>query len=364
MQELLKKIVAIPSFSREEKDVADFLENHLREDLTASQPSLAGCTLHRHLNNIWVEGPSAGCLTVQNDANAGTDCPVILLNAHIDTVRPSEGWTTDPFNPVEKDGCIYGLGTNDDGASLVTMWEAFKRLCSKPQPYKLIFSATAEEEVGGTGGIEQIIPLIGRIDLGIIGEPTGMDMAVAEKGLMVLDCTACGVSGHAAREEGVNALYKAMDDIEWFRGYSFDKVSEVCGKVKMSVTQIEAGSQHNVVPDLCSFVVDIRSNGLYKNTEILDIVKAHVNCLVKPRSTRHNGASIPSDHPVVKRGLSLGLGTFGSPTTSNRSVCPFTTLKIGPGDSSRSHGANEFIRLVELADGAEKYYKLLDGMVL
>lgn len=346
MLDLLKRLVAIPSFSREEKDAADFLEKYFREDLP-------GCTVNRCGDNLWVERPYDG-----------PECPVILLNAHIDTVRPSEGWETDPFSPVEKDGCLYGLGTNDDGASLVTLWEAFKRLTATAQPYRLIYSATAEEEVGGTEGIEQIIPLIGKVDLGIIGEPTGMSLAIAEKGLMVLDCTACGISGHAAREEGENAIYKAVEDIGWFRNYRFDKVSEVCGPVKMSVTQINAGAQHNVIPDRCTFVVDIRGNGLYRNTEILDIVKQNVNCEVKARSTRHNGASIPTGHPVVRRGLSLGMETFGSPTTSNQSVCRFTTVKIGPGQSSRSHGANEYIRLDELEDGAEKYTALLNGLTI
>ena len=345
MQELLKQLIAIPSFSREEKKAVDFLEKYMKE---------GGCPtpVHRVGNNLWTESEAAG------------DKPAILLNAHIDTVRDSAAWTFDPFKAETVGGRLYGLGSNDDGASLVTLLEAYRRLTAKPQPYRLVYSVTAEEEVGGTGGLEMLLPHIGKIDLGIIGEPTGMDMATAEKGLMVLDCTAKGVSGHAAREEGVNAIYKALDDIEWFRNYRFDRVSEFCGGVKMSVTQINAGTQHNVVPDCCTFVVDVRGNGLYSNLEILDTVKRNVRCEVKARSTRHNGASIPLEHPVVRRGLQLGLGTFGSPTTSNQSICPFTTLKIGPGQSSRSHSADEYILLEELEKGVQTYFNLLDSLEL
>ena len=277
-------------------------------------------------------------------------------------MKPAAGYTRDPFAPVEEDGAIYGLGTNDDGASVVSLLGAYLQLSSRPQPYRLIWSATAEEEVCGVNGIESIIPEIGPIDLGIIGEPTGMQMAVAEKGLLVLDCTAHGVSGHAARNEGVNALYKALDDISWIRSYQFEKVSEFLGPVKMTATMIDCGSQHNVVPAECHFVVDVRPNGLYSNQEIVDIIKEHVGCEVKPRSLRHNSSSIPVEHPVVKRGLALGLEAFGSPTTSNQTVVDFTTLKIGPGQSSRSHTADEFIKLSEICEGVETYVRLLDGL--
>lgn len=345
MLELLKQLIAIPSFSREEKQAVDFLEGRLSGGVCPTP-------VHRIGNNLWTESGPVGSK------------PTILLNAHIDTVRDSSQWTFDPFKPEIIGDRLYGLGSNDDGASLVALLEAYKRLISKPQPYRLVYSVTAEEEVGGTGGLEMVLPQLGKVDLGIIGEPTGMNMATAEKGLMVLDCTASGISGHAAREEGVNAIYEALEDIEWFRKFRFDKVSEFCGPVKMSVTQINAGTQHNVVPDSCSFVVDVRGNGLYSNVEILETVKKNVKCSVKPRSTRHNGASIPLSHPVVKRGLELGLGTFGSPTTSNQSICPFTTLKIGPGESSRSHGADEYIIIGELEQGAGIYFKLLDSLTI
>lgn len=343
MTDLLKKLISIPAFSREEKEAADFLETYLKAE---------GFAPKRVLNNLWIESETEG------------DKPSILLNAHIDTVKPASGYTRDPFCAEQEGDIIYGLGSNDDGASLVSMLEAFRRLASKPQPYRLIYSLAAQEEVGGTEGIEAILPHIGHIDLGVIGEPTGMNMAVAEKGLMVLDCSAYGKSGHAARNEGINAIYKAFEDIDWFRNYKFEKVSEFCGEVKMSVTQINAGSQHNVVPDRCDFVVDIRGNGIYSNLDILDIIKEHVSCEFKPRSTRHNGAWIDTGHPIVRRGLSLGLGTFGSPTTSNQSVCPFTTIKIGPGESSRSHTADEFIKISEIEQGADIYFRLLDGLTL
>lgn len=342
MTELLEKLISIPSFSREEKAAADFLEAYLRAE---------GFELHRCLNNVWIESEKASA-----------DKPTLLLNAHIDTVKPSSGYTRDPFRPCLEGDCLYGLGSNDDGGSIVALFEAYKRLSSKEQPYRLIYSVTAEEEVGGANGIELMLPQIGDIALGIIGEPTGMRLAIAEKGLMVLDCTAHGISGHAARGEGVNAIYKAMEDIEWFRNCRFEKVSEACGEVKMTVTQINAGSQHNVIPDSCNFVVDIRGNGIYNNMMILEEIGKHVSCDFKPRSTRHNGAYIDPGHPVVKRGLELGLETFGSPTTSNQSVCPFTTVKIGPGDSSRSHTADEFIKISEITSAVDTYVRLLDDL--
>lgn len=342
MTELLEKLISIPSFSREEKAAADFLEAYLRAE---------GFEVHRCLNNVWIESEKASA-----------DKPTLLLNAHIDTVKPSSGYTRDPFRPCLEGDCLYGLGSNDDGGSIVALLEAYKRLSSKEQPYRLIYSVTAEEEVGGAKGIELMLPQIGDIALGIIGEPTGMRLAIAEKGLMVLDCTAHGISGHAARGEGVNAIYKAMEDIEWFRNYRFEKVSEACGEVKMTVTQINAGSQHNVIPDSCNFVVDIRGNGIYNNMMIMEEIGKHVSCDFKPRSTRHNGAYIDPGHPVVKRGLELGLETFGSPTTSNQSVCPFTTVKIGPGDSSRSHTADEFIKISEITSAVDTYVRLLDDL--
>ena len=341
--DLLKNIIRIPSFSRDEGAVADFLERWMLTE---------GFAARRLGNNLWMEsGPADGR-------------PTILLNAHIDTVKPASGYTRDPFTPEIEDGCLYGLGSNDDGGSLVALLETYSRLIQKEQPYRLIFSATAEEEVSGKGGLDLILPELGRIDFGVMGEPTGMRMAVAERGLMVLDCTAYGKSGHAARNEGVNAIYKAIEDIQWFKSHSFDRVSDFLGAVKMSVTQINAGTQHNVVPDRCTFVVDVRPNGMYTNPELLEMIKSSVSCEVKERSTRIGSSHLPMDHPAVVRGLSLGLEPFGSPTTSNQALCHFPTLKIGPGDSARSHSADEYIRLDEIADGIETYVALLDGLTL
>ncbi len=341
--DLLKNMIRIPSFSRDEGAVADFLERWMLTE---------GFEARRLGNNLWMEsGPADGR-------------PTILLNAHIDTVKPASGYTRDPFTPEIEDGCLYGLGSNDDGGSLVALLETYSRLIQKEQPYRLIFSATAEEEVSGKGGLDLILPELGRIDFGVMGEPTGMRMAVAERGLMVLDCTAYGKSGHAARNEGVNAIYKAIVDIQWFKSHSFDRVSDFLGAVKMSVTQINAGTQHNVVPDRCTFVVDVRPNGMYTNPELLELIKSSVSCEVKERSTRIGSSHLPMDHPAVVRGLSLGLEPFGSPTTSNQALCHFPTLKIGPGDSARSHSADEYIRLDEIADGIETYVALLDGLTL
>lgn len=341
--DLLKNMIRIPSFSRDEGAVADFLERWMLTE---------GFAARRLGNNLWMEsGPADGR-------------PTILLNAHIDTVKPASGYTRDPFTPEIEDGCLYGLGSNDDGGSLIALLETYSRLIQKEQPYRLIFSATAEEEVSGKGGLDLILPELGRIDFGVMGEPTGMRMAVAERGLMVLDCTAYGKSGHAARNEGVNAIYKAIEDIQWFKSHSFDRVSDFLGAVKMSVTQINAGTQHNVVPDKCTFVVDVRPNGMYTNPELLELIKSSVSCEVKERSTRIGSSHLPMDHPAVVRGLSLGLEPFGSPTTSNQALCHFPTLKIGPGDSARSHSADEYIRLDEIADGIETYVALLDGLTL
>lgn len=341
--DLLKNMIRIPSFSRDEGAVADFLERWMLTE---------GFAVRRLGNNLWMESDPA-------DGR-----PTILLNAHIDTVKPASGYTRDPFTPEIEDGSLYGLGSNDDGGSLIALLETYSRLIQKEQPYRLIFSATAEEEVSGKGGLDLILPELGRIDFGVMGEPTGMRMAVAERGLMVLDCTAYGKSGHAARNEGVNAIYKAIEDIQWFKSHSFDRVSDFLGAVKMSVTQINAGTQHNVVPDRCTFVVDVRPNGMYTNPELLEMIKSSVSCEVKERSTRIGSSHLPMDHPAVVRGLSLGLEPFGSPTTSNQALCHFPTLKIGPGDSARSHSADEYIRLDEIGDGIETYVALLDGLTL
>lgn len=341
--ELLKDLIRIPSVSRDEKAAADLLEAWMKEN---------GLAPRRKGNNLWV-------CDSEPDGR-----PTVLLNAHIDTVKPASGYTRDPFTPEILDGKLYGLGSNDDGGSLVALLAVYMKMAGKGQPFRLIYSATAEEEVSGREGLDLILPKIGEITLGIMGEPTQMQMAVAERGLMVLDCTAEGKSGHAARNEGVNAIYKALEDIDWFRNHQFEKVSEYLGPVKMTVTQINAGTQHNVVPDKCTFVVDVRPNGMYTNLELLQMIKESVSCQVKERSTRINSSNIDVNHPVICRGISLGLRTFGSPTTSNQALVSFPTVKIGPGDSARSHSADEYIKVEEITQAVDIYTALLDGLGL
>ena len=345
--ELLKVLVSTPSISREESDAADKLQRFIER----STPMMID--IHRHINNIW-------CVAPGFDASR----PTLLLDAHIDTVKPVAGWNTHPYTPIVDGDIIYGLGTNDDGASLVTMLQLFYLLCKNPQKYNVIFLASAEEEVSGKNGIEAVIPLLPPIDCAIVGEPTCMQPAIAEKGLMVLDCVAHGISGHAARNTGENAIYKAMKDIEWFRTHKFPKSSELLGDVKMSVTQINAGTQHNVIPDICEFVVDVRTNECYSNSEMAQIIKDAVTADVTPRSTRLNSSSIPMEHPLVKRAVEMGRKPFGSPTLSNQALLSIPTLKMGPGDSTRSHTANEFIKVSEIREGLELFASMLDGLVL
>ncbi len=340
---LLRSLIAIPSFSREEKDAADFFQQHIEA---------MGVKTCRKGNNIWAY---AGEFDKQKKT--------VLLNSHIDTVKPVSSWTRDPFTPLIESGRLYGLGSNDAGASLVSLLQTFMILKEKEQPYNLIFSCSAEEEVSGKNGCSAMMEELPKIDLAVVGEPTGMQLAVAEKGLLVLDCTAHGVSGHAARNEGDNAIYHALKDMEWFRTYQFSKVSELTGPVKMSVTIVNAGTLHNVVPDKCTFTVDVRVNECYTNMQVLDEIRKHVSCDVTPRSTDKNSSSIPLDHPFVKCGQALGLTCFGSPTSSDQMRIPYTSIKVGPGQSSRSHSADEYIELDEIAQGIETYVRLLDGLV-
>lgn len=345
--ELLKVLINTPSLSREESDATDKLQMFIERGAPVQ------FEMHRHLNNLW-------CVAPGFDASR----PTLLLDAHIDTVKPAGGWSKHPYTPIIDGDIIYGLGSNDDGASLVTLLQVFYKICQKPQSYNTIFLASAEEEVSGKNGIEAVLPLLPPISCAIIGEPTGMNPAIAEKGLMVLDCVAKGVQGHAARNEGVNAIYKAMEDIDWFKGYKYPKSSSLLGDVKMTVTQVNAGTQHNVIPDSCSYVVDIRSNECYSNSELLDIIRSNVGSEVKARSTRLNSSSISLDHPLVMRAVELGRTPFGSPTLSNQALLPFPTLKMGPGESSRSHTANEYIKISEIREGIELFAKMLDGLKL
>ncbi len=343
--DLLKSLIATPSFSKEEDKTADLIANYL------ISKNIRVC---RQLNNIWAFS-----------ANFQKNKPTILLNSHHDTVKPNKSYTLDPFTPVEKDGKLYGLGSNDAGGALVSLIATFLYYNEiEDKPFNLIIAATAEEEISGHNGIELVLPNFGKIDLAIVGEPTQMQLAVAEKGLMVIDCTVKGKAGHAARNEGENAIYKALKDIDWFRNYKFPKVSTMLGEVKMTVTIINAGSQHNVVPDVCTFTVDIRPTDVYKNAEILDIIKQHVSCQVQERSIRLNASSIPITHPIVQQGIRLGRAYYASPTTSDQALMPFDSIKIGPGDSARSHTADEYIYLDEVKEGIDLYIKLLDGLIL
>ncbi|MBR3977133.1 MAG: M20 family metallo-hydrolase [Bacteroidaceae bacterium] len=343
--ELLKVLINTPSLSREEGDATDRLQMFIERGAPVQ------CEVHRHLNNLW-------CVAPGYDAGR----PTLLLDAHIDTVKPVSGWSKHPFTPIVEGDRIYGLGSNDDGASLVTLLQVFYKICESKQNYNTIFLASAEEEVSGKNGIEAVIPHLPPISCAIIGEPTSMHPAVAEKGLMVLDCVAEGVSGHAARNEGVNAIYNAMQDIEWFRNHKFPKSSELFGDVKMTVTQISAGTQHNVIPDSCSYVVDIRSNERYSNSELLEIIEKSVKSKVAARSTRLNSSAISLEHPLVKRAVELGRKPYGSPTLSNQALLTVPTLKMGPGDTTRSHTANEFVLVSEIREGMELFCKMLDGL--
>lgn len=341
---LLQALIGIPSLSREEDTAADFLQNYIEE---------SGIMTGRSGNNIW-------CISPMFDVNK----PTILLNSHIDTVKPVTGWRRQPFTPKIENGKLYGLGSNDAGASLVSLFQVYRHLSVTQQSYNLIYLASCEEEVSGKNGIESVLPKLPPITLGIVGEPTEMNPAIAEKGLMVLDLTARGKAGHAARNDGENAIYKLMPDIEWFRSFRFSKESPLLGTVKMSVTQINAGTQHNVIPDICTAVVDIRSNECYSNEELFEEITKHISCEAKARSFRLNSSSIPADHPFVKRAVELGKVPFGSPTLSDQALMKFPSVKIGPGKSSRSHTADEYILLNEIEEAIGLYIRLLDGLKL
>ena len=341
--DLLEGMISRPSVSRDEKEVADYLEQSWKED---------GHFVFRNGNNIWLTNG-------QVDPKKKT----ILLNSHIDTVKPASGWTKDPFAPEEtEDDRLYGLGSNDAGASVVSLYAAFSQLIQREQPYNLIFLASCEEEVSGKNGIESVLGLLPPVSFAVVGEPTGMRPAVAEKGLMVLDCLARGKSGHAARDEGVNAIYEAMRDIEWFRTYQFPEKSDFLGPVKMSVTMIQAGTQHNVVPDKCEYVVDVRSNEFYSNEQLFKAIQASVKSEVKARSFRLNSSRTDLGHPFVRRAILLGREPFGSPTLSDQALMSFPSVKMGPGDSARSHSADEYIALPEIREAIDLYVRLLDGL--
>lgn len=341
---LLKVLISTPSVSRDEEAAANALQTYMER---------SGILTNRSGNNVWCTGP-----------NFDEKKPTLLLNSHIDTVKPVSGWQKQPFTPTESEGRLYGLGSNDAGGSLVCLFETFRMLTQKEQPYNLIFLASCEEEVSGKNGIESVLPELPPIRFAVVGEPTGMRPAIAEKGLMVLDCVATGKAGHAARNEGVNAIYKAIEDINWFSTYQFPEKSDLLGPVKMTVTIIKAGTQHNVVPDRCEFTVDIRSNEFYSNERLFELIKEQVGCEIKARSFRLNSSRTEPEHPFVQRCLMLGKEPFGSPTLSDQALMRFPSVKIGPGDSARSHSADEFIYGPEIRDAITTYVRLLDGLAL
>lgn len=343
--DLLKRLIQTPSLSREEAATADIIEDFL---------GMHQVPTHRKLNNVWA---------FNKDYDKAK--PTVLLNSHHDTVRPNSAYTRDPYAAIVEGDKLYGLGSNDAGASVVSLLATFLHFYYRTDlMYNVCVAITAEEEVSGSNGLECVIPELGELDFAIVGEPTGMQLAIAEKGLMVIDCVAHGKAGHAARDEGDNAIYRAMKDIEWFRTYRFDKVSELFGAVKMSVTIINAGSQHNVVPAECTFTVDIRVTDRYTHEELLEIIRSHIESEVRPRSTRLRSSSISPEHPIVMAGKALGLTTYGSLTTSDQALLSIPSLKMGVGDSARSHSADEYVGLSEINEGIALYIKLLGSVIL
>ncbi len=338
---LLQKLIATPSFSKEEDKTADVLIEFFKKN---------NIPIQRVGHNIWAK-----------NRHFDPNNPTILLNSHHDTVRPNTGYTRDPFKATMENDKLYGLGSNDAGGCLVSLLAAFQWFFEQENlPFNLVFAASAEEEISGKNGIEALLPLLPPIDFGLVGEPTQLQLAVAEKGLLVLDCQSFGTAGHAAREEGENAIYAALTDIGWFRSFQFPKQSPWLGSIKMSVTVIETTNKaHNVVPDECHFVVDVRLTDVYTSSEILDIIRQNVRCTVTPRSLRLRATAIPLEHPLVQAGMKLGKTPYGSPTLSDKALMPFPALKAGPGDSARSHSADEFIYVAEIEEGIDFYIRLL-----
>ena len=339
--ELLKELIATPRVSRDETKAADKMEAKMRE---------WGLNPRREANNLWVVSD-----------NFDETKQTILLNAHIDTVKPVATWTKNPYEPLMEGDKLFGLGSNDCGGGLVTLLQVFRILNSQPRAYNFIYLASAEEEVSGKNGVEHVLPMLPKIDVAIVGEPTGMQPAIAEKGLMVVDGYAKGVSGHAARNEGVNAIYEALDDLVWLRDYRFGKESPLLGPTKMTVTQVESGTQHNVIPDSLHFVLDIRTNEYYQNEYVFAFLQKHMKrSELKARSFRLHSSSIPADHPLIKRCLDLGLKPFGSPTLSDQALMPFASFKLGPGESKRSHSADEYICISEIEQALDLYLQILN----
>ena len=341
---LLTRLIATPSVSRSENAAADVMEETIRS---------YGFVPHREANNVWIDDP-------QYDPAR----PTLMLNAHIDTVKPVATWTRKPFEPLREGERLYGLGSNDCGGGLVSLLQVFRLMVGRMRTYNIIYVASAEEEVSGKDGFSRVLPLLPPVSVAIVGEPTGLQPAIAEKGLMVIDGVAHGVSGHAARGEGVNAIYEALDDLRFLRDYRFEKVSPLLGPTVMNVTMVSAGTQHNVVPDRCEFVIDVRTNELYRNEDVFEFLCQHTKSELRARSFRLHSSSIPREHPLVQRCESLGLTPFGSHTLSDQALMPFPSLKLGPGESARSHSADEYICVNEIEQAMLLYMHLLDGLCL
>ena len=337
--QLLTRLIATPSVSRDESKAADIMEETMRN---------YGFTPTRDGNNLWIVDPEMS-----------DERPTLLLNAHIDTVKPVASWTRDPFAPTMEGDTLYGLGSNDCGGGLVSLLQVFRSLVGVPRKYNLVYLASAEEEVSGINGIRSVIDKLPHIDVAMVGEPTGMQPAVAEKGLMVIDMTAHGKSGHAARGEGVNAIYEALDDMMWIRNYKFDKVSDFLGPTVMNLTVVNSGTQHNVIPDECKMIVDVRSNENFDNEEIFHFIDKNTKSECKARSFHLRSSRISLDHPIIKQLTDMGKTPFGSPTLSDQALMPWESFKLGPGESSRSHSADEYIKVSEIRDAISTYISLI-----
>ncbi|MBQ9204962.1 MAG: M20 family metallo-hydrolase [Prevotella sp.] len=342
---LLQQLISTPSVSRDEAAAADILAGFI---------SQCGLPCQRIGHNLLVQ------------ESLDPQLPTVLLNAHIDTVKPVASWTRQPYVPTTEGDRLYGLGANDCGGGLVSLLQVYRIYREKwshdasAKPYNLVYLASCEEEVSGAGGFSLALPHLPAVDLAIVGEPTGLQPAIAEKGLMVIDGVAHGKSGHAARNEGVNAIYEALDDLMWLRDYRFEKVSPLLGPTKMTVTVVNSGTQHNVVPDECRFVIDVRPNEYYQNEELFNFLQSHMRkCELKARSFRLSSSHIDESHPMVQRCKDLGMRPFGSPTLSDQALMPFPSFKLGPGESSRSHSADEYICISEIREAIEVYTSLI-----
>lgn len=341
----LQQMIQIPSLSKEENLRGDFIESFLKTK---------NISVVREKNNLWAK-----------NKYFDNSKPTILLNSHIDTVRPNGAYTRDPFNSEVIDNKLFGLGSNDAGASVATLLSTFVNWFEKENcKYNLIFALTAEEEIFGANGMTLLISKIPKIDFAIVGEPTSMKLAIAEKGLLVLDCIAKGDSGHAAHHKSKNSILVALKDIEWFSKFRFEKISPSLGEVKMTVTSIEGGKEHNVVPVFCKFVVDIRVTDFYTHEEILEIIKNNISCEIIPRSLGLRPSSVELNHPIISIAQELNIETFGSPTMSDQAHLNCQSVKIGPGNTLRSHTADEFVKIDEIESGLKIYNLLLERLLL